>query len=115
MNQSLSGTWNVASVSNMLEMFYNIYFNQSLNDWNVASVNDMAFMFYGYGASYFNESFNDWNVASVNDMISMFRATKFNQYLSTWADTTPPKVFVNGIFRDSGCPNKDAVATVGLW
>ena len=57
-----------------------------------------------------------WQVC-VNYMSFMFQATKFNQCLSTWADKTPPNVSVNvnGIFRDSSCPNKDAVATVGLW
>ena len=37
----------------------------------------------------------------------------FNQCLSTWADETPPNVYVNGIFEGSGCQSKDTVATVG--
>ena len=68
------------------------------------------------GAFNFNQPLNDWDVGGVNDMDSMFyEATKFNQCLSTWADKTPPDVSVINIFEDSGCPNKDAVATVGPW
>ena len=46
-------------------------------------------------------------------------AENFNQCLSSWVDKTQTNVNfnvnLNGIFTDSGCPNKDAVATVGPW
>jgi len=55
-------------------------------------------------------------VASVTDMNTMFnRVADFNQCLSTWADKTPPNVSIDDIFDDSGCPNKDAKATVSPW
>jgi len=55
-------------------------------------------------------------VASVKQMPYMFyEATAFNQCLSTWADESPPNAFVNGIFKGSGCPKKDALANVSPW
>ena len=55
-------------------------------------------------------------------MVDMFDlAGNFNQCLSSssWADKTQTNVNfnvnLNGIFTDSGCPNKDTVATVGPW
>ena len=64
----------------------------------------------------FNQALADWNVASVTCMNYMFEgATKFNQCLSTWADKTPSNVSINGIFRDSGCPNNLAVGSYGPW
>jgi len=56
-------------------------------------------------------------VASVTDMLFMFQdATIFNQCLSTWADKTPPDVYINSIFEDSGCPDKsDPDPSVGPW
>jgi len=107
--------WNVASVTNMQYMFFTASnFNQPLDDWNVASVTDMNKMF--ASATNFNQPLDDWNVASVKQMPYMFyEATAFNQCLSTWADESPPNAFVNGIFKGSGCPKKDALANVSPW
>merc|ERR1711865_108337 len=89
-------------------------FNQPLNDWNVANVNDMKSMF--RRAIDFNQPLDDWDVSSVTEMGFMFAefilVANFNQCLSTWADKTPPDVDVGSIFFKSGCPDKDAVATV---
>ena len=49
-------------------------------------------------------------------MVFMFyEVTSFNQCLSSWADKTKTNVNVVAIFKDTGCPNQNPVATEGPW
>jgi hypothetical protein len=59
--------WNVAAVTDMRELFFNMpAFNQNLGRWNVASVSEMNSMF--YRAITFNQNIASWNTAKVSSM-----------------------------------------------
>ena len=71
--------WDVSSVTNMENMFYESQFNQPIGNWNVSSVTNMRAMFTG---TVFNQDISEWDVSSVNDMDYMFiGASAFNQNL----------------------------------
>ncbi len=82
--QGSMDTWDVSSVTSMIDMFVNaVSFNQPLGNWNTSSVTLMPAMF--YGASSFNQPIISWNTSSVTSMNSMFaNAASFNQPLGNW-------------------------------
>jgi surface protein len=65
------GSWNVARVTDMNNMFYTYptsgTFNQDIGSWNVAAVSNMRFLF--CSASAFNQNIASWNTASVTNMV----------------------------------------------
>merc|ERR1712194_492168 len=100
-NLPLNG-WNVAKVTNMIQMFDGAAkFNQPLSSWNVAKVTKTSEMF--KGAVKFNQPLNSWNVAKVTLMNSMFEdAAAFNQGLGAWDVGTNNFANVAGVSADYG-------------
>ena len=86
-NADLS-SWDVSSVTDMSNMFWGAsLFNADLSSWDVSSATDMNSMFWvaSYAASVFNADISSWNVSSVTDMHSMFEgASLFNADISSW-------------------------------
>nr|MDO8115055.1 BspA family leucine-rich repeat surface protein [Candidatus Sigynarchaeota archaeon] len=82
-NQDIGG-WNVASVTKINSMFaFAISFDQDIGGWNVASVRNMYGTF--QGAASFDQPIGGWNVSNVIDMSYMFYgAVSFDQDISGW-------------------------------
>jgi surface protein len=76
--------WDVSSVENMREMFYQCWaFNGEISLWDVSNVTDMKDMF--REAKVFNQDISGWDVSNVTTMWSMFQdAEAFNQDISGW-------------------------------
>ncbi|SMG52832.1 gliding motility-associated C-terminal domain-containing protein [Marivirga sericea] len=120
-NQDI-GTWDVSSVTNMSQMFYNNNFNQNIGGWDVTSVTDMSRMF--NSASAFNNGGAPllWNLnggtAAVTDMSSMFSsATSFNQNVSTWDVSSVNnmyRMFLNSLAFDQSLAAWDVSAVVSI-
>ena len=76
-------SWDVSSVTDMSDMFIDAYsFNGNISSWDVSSVTDMSAMF--FSAASFNGDLSSWNVSSVTDMSEMLASISFNQPLSSW-------------------------------
>jgi surface protein len=79
--------WNTASVSNMHYMFKDSYaFNRPIASWNTAAVTNINSMFRSSAVfvSQFNQNIGAWNVASVRSIEWLFAGTKFNQNIASW-------------------------------
>jgi len=110
-NQDLSN-WDVSSVTNMAEMFYDTDFNQDLSSWDVSSVTTMSGMF--EEATAFNQDISNWDVSSVTRMAGMFfDARAFNQDISNWdvsAVTNMVDMFFNATAFNQDLSNWDVSA-----
>lgn len=81
-NGDITG-WDVSSVENMGNMFWNAKsFNQPIGNWDVSSVTEMESMF--CGATSFNQPIGSWKVDNVYDMSQMFQCSKFNGDINGW-------------------------------
>jgi len=93
-------SWDTSSVTTMEAMFKDTLLNPDLSAWNVGSVNDMKDMF--YQNSLFNSDISNWDVSSVTDMQSMFyEAVEFNQPLANWSDKLDNVQFIFNMFKDA--------------
>ena len=88
-------SWNVENVTNMIGLFENTPFNQSLAGWDTSKVEKFASMFYGTTA--FNQSVDGLSIVSATDMSAMFRAAEaYNQPITSWV--FPAGCNVAGLF-----------------
>jgi len=74
--------WDVSSVTDMRQMFWDSSFNQPIGDWDVSSVTDMSQMFV---RTDFNQPIGEWDVSSVTNMFAMFGGSSFNQPIGEWS------------------------------
>ena len=80
-------SWDVSNVGDMSRMFAYTSFNQPIGNWDVSNVTYMYWMF--RAAQSFNQPIGNWDVRKVTTMVSMFEwASSFNQDLSTWCFAT---------------------------
>ncbi len=122
-NQQL-GSWSreLATATDMSEMFMGSRFDQPIDTWDVSHVTDMSGMFRN---SLFNQPIGGWDVSHVTDMTGMFeQAQTFDVDLSHWCvPTIPtrPTAFDDGAARWSkprppwGTCGADALAPTGTY
>lgn len=103
------GNWNVSNVTNMNQMFgVNDNFNQPIGNWNVSRVTDMHGMFEGCRS--FNQPIGAWNVSNVTNMNHMFvDARSFNQPIGTW--NVSNVTYMSSMFEDAFAFNQP----IGEW
>ena len=80
-NQDISA-WDISKVTNVMQMFRDMTFNQDISSWDTSSVTRMSSMFYGNTA--FNKDVSSWDVSNVKQLNSMFRGSPFDQDISCW-------------------------------
>ena len=101
------GNWDVSNVTNMNNMFYNVFpagYNQDIGNWDVSNVTDMQGMF--WEASAFNQDIGNWDVSSVTDMGVMFNeATDFNQDIGDWDVSNVTAMY--SMFYEASAFNQD--------
>ena len=95
-------------ITDMSDLFTELYFNGDISEWDVSNVESMYNMFAG---SNFNGDISEWDVSKVKDMRYMFQNTQFNQNISNW-DVSNISLFDQaGINRATGifmyCPIKE--------
>jgi surface protein len=63
---TIGGSWNTSSVTQMSRMFYNATsFDQDIGGWDTVSVTSMYRMF--YNATSFDRNINGWDVDNVSN------------------------------------------------
>ena len=80
-NQDI-GSWDVSSVTDMVQAFQRTKFNRDISSWDVSNVVNFGSMF--DGASSFNQDIGSWDVSGAIYMDSMFADTQFNLNIGSW-------------------------------
>jgi surface protein len=101
--------WDISSVGNIAQMFYNaIGFNQPIGNWDVSNVVNMGGTF--FDAQLFNQTIGSWDTSSVTTMFQTFAlATSFNQPIGTW--DTSSVTTMGGMFNNAPSFNQP----IGTW
>src|SRR5699024_2299110 len=68
--------WDVGTVTNMDQVFYNTEFNSPINDWDVGQVTTMGSMFF---ESPFDYPLDKWDVSKVENMEFMFATSQLTE------------------------------------
>ncbi|MCE7053620.1 BspA family leucine-rich repeat surface protein [Algoriphagus sp. AGSA1] len=77
-------SWNVSTIENFEQMFYNAEsFNGKIDQWDMSNALNVSHMF--YSADIFNQDISRWDMSSVNNISYMFAETDlFNQPIGNW-------------------------------
>ncbi|MFT7159798.1 MAG: hypothetical protein ACI9GZ_000967, partial [Bacteroidia bacterium] len=104
--------WNVAGVTDMLELFRQTSFNQDLSGWSVGSVTRTNHMFNG---TPFDQAIGIWVfTTALTDMTGMFSgASVFNQNLGSWE--IGGVTDMTGMLDNSGISTANYDATLTGW